>query len=515
MFLSISFFLFALLSHPVIIGFPVILIIYLYSFKLINKKSICDIFPFFLTIILFEGSLFLLKAQGGRLSDTNINIYENLVKSIIVFGKYIKLLLWPHNLSAIYTLDKENLTFLSLFIMIIFILFLFYTFKKDKELFFPISWFLIFYIPISNLFIPVGLIMADRYIYFASLGLCVLFSVIIRRLLEYKWKNTVTIILILTIIILSLLTIERCKVWKDSISLWTDVLNKYPNVIACNNRGRIYYDLKDYNKAIDDFTQALNLYPYSIDAYINRGLCYYQKEDYNKALQDYNMALKIKPDGDVYHNRGDLYDQLGDYEKAIKDYGEAIKINPDDGEAYKKRGNIYIKLKKFKDAIQDLTKALEYIKDTTIFYNRAIAWEMSGKDDKALNDYNCAIDLNPSYIEAYNNRGLIYVKSGLYERAIEDYNHAIELKPDILVYKNRGIAYGITGKYDKAIEDFTSIIIIDKNNVEAYNYRAITYCNMGNYDKAWEDVNKLESLKYKVDKKFIEDLCKISGRKKL
>lgn len=461
--------------------------------------------PFFIIIIIFEGFLHLLKAQSSRLSNINISPWENIIKSIIIFGKYIRLLIWPQNLSAIYTLDGEHLTLFYLFTMILFIIFFFYTAKKGKELFFPLSWFLIFYLPVSNLLIPVGLIMADRYIYFPSIGLFIIFSIIITRLMKYK-RHMIKIFLTLIIIMLSILTIERCRVWKDSISLWSDVLNKYPNVIACNNRGRIYYDMEDYNKAIEDFTFALKLYPYSVDALINRGLSYYKIEKYDKALKDYNLALSINTDGDIYHNRGDLYDKKGDYEKAVKDYSDAIKINVDDREAYEKRGEVYIKLKNPKEAIRDLTKALEYEKSPKIFFNRAIAWEMLGEYENALKDYGESIDLNPEYNEAYNNRGLIYIKFGMHEEAIRDYTKAIDISPHILVYKNRGIAYGMSGKYDRAIEDFTMVIQTDPKEWEVYKYRAITYFNMGEYERAEKDVNTLQKLGYNMDKKFLKDL---------
>jgi len=57
-------------------------------------------------------------------------------------------------------------------------------------------------------------------------------------------------------------------------------------------------------------------------------------------------------------------------------------------------------------------------------------------------------------VEAYYNRGTAYAELGEYDRAIEDYNKAIELNPDLAeAYNNRGIAYAKLGEHDRARED--------------------------------------------------------------
>jgi len=59
--------------------------------------------------------------------------------------------------------------------------------------------------------------------------------------------------------------------------------------------------------------------------------------------------------------------------------------------------------------------------------NEAIVKVANGEDDRAIRDYNKAIELKPDCAEAYNNRGNAYEKKGEYERAKEDYRKACEL----------------------------------------------------------------------------------------
>lgn len=99
-------------------------------------------------------------------------------------------------------------------------------------------------------------------------------------------------------------------------------------------------------------------------------------------------------------------------------------------------------------------------------------------------DYHGAIKLYNEILEfgeydgAYNNRGNAYAKLGQKERVIQDYNKAIELNPsNYMAYSNRGVAYAKLGQYDRAIQNFNKAIEINPNYAEAYYNRGQTYLN--------------------------------------
>ena len=124
--------------------------------------------------------------------------------------------------------------------------------------------------------------------------------------------------------------------------------------------------------------------------------------------------------------------------------------------AYYNRGSAYDDEGEFDRAIQDYDKAIKLNpKDGWAYNNRGIAYRKKGEFDRALRDYDMAIKLNPKDADIYNNRGIAYAKKGEFDRAITDYDKAIRLDPkDALTYKNRGTAYGIKGEYDRAIADY-------------------------------------------------------------
>jgi tetratricopeptide (TPR) repeat protein len=64
------------------------------------------------------------------------------------------------------------------------------------------------------------------------------------------------------------------------------------------------------------------------------------------------------------------------------------------------------------------------------FLNRGIANIQQGEYDRAIENFDRAIELKPDFPDAFNSRSYAYLHKGEYDRAIEDCNRAIELKPD-------------------------------------------------------------------------------------
>ncbi len=133
--------------------------------------------------------------------------------------------------------------------------------------------------------------------------------------------------------------------------------------------------------------------------------------------------------------------------------------------------------------------------DPREYYFRGNEYYEKGDYDKAIENYNMAIILNPSFMEAYFNRGLCYYNKKDYDKAIKNYTKAIELDPNnAVIYNNRGDAYYKLQKYDLAIKDYDRALDLNKKYLKAYYNRGLAYAVMEDYDSAINDFSKVIEL---------------------
>lgn len=124
------------------------------------------------------------------------------------------------------------------------------------------------------------------------------------------------------------------------------------------------------------------------------------------------------------------------------------------------------------------------------FYTlRASAWWALGKADRALEDFDKAIELGYTESHAYSSRGLFHAEMGNFEEAIADYNEALKINPDdIAPVINRAAVHMSIGKPMKAVEDYTLALKAKENTSSSLlRQRAIAYKAAGKLDEAAAD----------------------------
>ena len=86
----------------------------------------------------------------------------------------------------------------------------------------------------------------------------------------------------------------------------------------------------------------------------------------------------------------------------------------------------------------------------------------TGKPEKALKDFNRAIDIDPNRADGYLGRANTLNTLGHFEKALIDYNRVIEMEPTLAnAYVNRGIAHSQLGQFEKAIADYEKGLELD------------------------------------------------------
>ena len=134
-------------------------------------------------------------------------------------------------------------------------------------------------------------------------------------------------------------------------------------------------------------------------------------------------------------------------------------------------------------------------------YNDAVLDGIShlntGKPEKALEDFNRAIKIDPTRADGYLGRANSLNTLGKYSKALEDYHRVIEIEPDLAnVYVNRAIAYSHLKEYKKAIADYEKCLELDPEIDDKPSFFKRLFSNDPNIEKGIR--KHLEFLKQKV-----------------
>jgi tetratricopeptide (TPR) repeat protein len=124
--------------------------------------------------------------------------------------------------------------------------------------------------------------------------------------------------------------------------------------------GDQYFDLKDYDHAIADYSEAIRLKPDYAEAYNNRGLAFAlsSKRAMASAIGDYSQAIQLRPEyAYVYNNRGVAYMASGQPDSALRDFNRAIQLQPNFPQAYSNRGNAFYRQGRIDLALADFYHA--------------------------------------------------------------------------------------------------------------------------------------------------------------
>jgi len=125
--------------------------------------------------------------------------------------------------------------------------------------------------------------------------------------------------------------------------------------------------------------------------------------------------------------------------------------------------------------------------DVLIHFNSGIHFYHQREFLKAIQSYQKVIELDPTYVEAYNNLGITYQMMGDMDRAFKAYEKAIEINPKYEKgYNNLGIQLFLKDRYEEAMEAFQKALAINSDNIESHINLGILFKKRGQLEKAIE-----------------------------
>jgi tetratricopeptide (TPR) repeat protein len=394
--LAVVFFALGLMSKPMLVTLPFVLLLLDYwPLQRFNTSTLQRLLgqkiPFF--VLSAAACVVALATQQAIIGKSPLAF--RVENALISYVTYLAQMFWPHGLAVLYPYPTHALppaevagagALLALISAAVFL-------WRDRRPWLLVGWlwYLVMLLPVIGL-VQVGQqAHADRYTYLPQIGLFILLAwgaVDVSR--GWRWQRPV--LRTAAGLALAGLMVAACiqtAHWKDGVSLWTHTL-------ACTSANET--------------------------AHNNLGLALADQGQLDDAIQHYEIALKLKPDyADAQNNLGNALVTQGKPADAIPHYQRALQINPH-----------------FAKAQCDL----------------GVALASEDKGAEALAAFEHAVQLDPDFVDGQYNLGLALMMQERWPEALTHLQRAVQLKPDYAVARlNLGVALHHEGHPDEAIAE--------------------------------------------------------------
>jgi tetratricopeptide (TPR) repeat protein len=365
---------------------------------------------------------------------------------------YLKMLIFPHPLVFYYGFNMipvsgmgNPLVWVSMLLHLGLLGFAIWKIRQKHILSFAVLFYLVSISPFANLITTPTGIVAERFLYVASLGFCLAMVYGLFRLfgsepanpkMNRKAVNYVLLASALIAIPATAKTIDRNNDWRDELTLYAADMPYLEHSAKAN------------------FIYATNLRSSVIDR-----------------LKSGVPRNQVKPDALI----------------CIKHFKRATAVYPEYPDAWNNLGEVFLLVLNEPDsAIQYFEKATVTNPEfTAAFYNLGYTYQVTDQDEKAIPNYEKALELEPYEIRAMSNLAKLYQKTGQTEKAIQLNEDIILIEPGLdLPYINLGTYAMRNGEPEKALEYFAKAIELNPNNFELNMKLRNYYQKVGDSTKA-------------------------------
>ena len=278
------------------------------------------------------------------------------------------------------------------------------------------------------------------------------------------------------LVVYAVLLVQRNRVWKDEISLWSDARRKAPKLVRpYNNLGEAYDALGDYEQAIREFRAALALNPNYVFALNNLGNVYGKLQQYRRAAEYFERVLQLDPDyAPAHYNLARAYQALNRPDEALAHYRQAIERVPYFEEALFNYALLSLQTGRAKEAVTHFQRFIQLQpQNYRGYFQLGNAYMSQGRFKEAVQAYQRTLERKPDYLPALVNLAAAQMQGGEVDAALATYEALLKQAPDIAgVHKNLGLIYTrIKPNREKALFHFRESLRLDPAQPEAAGIR--------------------------------------------
>ena len=129
------------------------------------------------------------------------------------------------------------------------------------------------------------------------------------------------------------------------------------------------------------------------------------------------------------------------------------------------------------------------------YFTRGTYWAHLANHDRAIVDFNTALELDPNLTAAWFNRALAHSERGDHGRAAADYDAVLRLSPrEIRAYLGRAVEWTLLGEHKRAIADYDAAIKLEPESFDAYYGRGRVRFYAGDFAGAASDFLRIHRI---------------------
>ena len=404
--LTLLFFAFGLMSKPMVVTLPFILLLLDYwPLARFERKTlrflVCEKIPFFiLSVILSVVTFFVSRSFGAMVAVDVISPAIRIANAFISYAKYIWKMFWPAGLAVHYPHPGQSLSMyqavaaavslLAVSILVIRVA------KGRGYLLSGWLWYLVTLVPVIGLVQAGAQAMADRYTYIPSIGIFIIVAWGLSELLE-KWRYRKVILGISAFIILltwSVCARYQMRFWPDSMSLFEHAIEVTKhNDVAQFGLAKAFREQGKLDQAIEHYTESLRISPNYPHVHVDLGIALFEAGKADQAVEHFNQALRLKPDfADAHTNLGYALIRQGRFNEAAVHLRKAIVLDPYAAKAHYHLALLLAREDKIDETITHLRQAVAARPNWLLAMND-LAWILAINHQAELRDPREAIQL--------------------------------------------------------------------------------------------------------------------------
>lgn len=269
-------------------------------------------------------------------------------------------------------------------------------------------------------------------------------------------------------------------------------------------QGNDALSLKDYDKSIHYFDNAIRIDPNFSLAFNNRGVAKMNDDRAAEAILDYNEAININPRYyEALGNRAYAYEQVNRFGPSLNDWKTLLEVFPDSAFLHLSKAIVLTKSRAYDEAALAFEEVLKLEPgNDEAMVNMGTLRHYQGQDEEAISWLDKALKVNAQNAHAYNTKNQIQLANEDFNGALESIAMALELEPDNPYFlNNRGLTWLLMDSLETGIGDINRSILLDGTNMWAYRNKGIYHLKNGDASAA---IRYLEQVRDSDD--FVENV---------